>query len=76
MRSRTFACLALVCALIAGGLLTQPVSAGHNDDDHSDNFKQLALKPIKVDKGVFAQGSDLAFKGNLLYAGTFEGLGI
>ena len=65
-----------ILLLAAVVMATVPAQAGHNDDDHSDNFKQLALKPIKVDKGVFAQGSDLAFKGNLLYAGTFEGLGI
>jgi len=73
MRSRFVAMMALL-ALTAGLLGVVPAQAGHNpDDDHSKNFKQLARKPIKIDKGVFAQGSDLAFKGRLVIAGTYQG---
>lgn len=74
MRSRPIAIVLTAFLLVAA--VAAGASAGHSDDDHSDNFVQKALKPIKVDKGVFAQGSDLAFKGNLLYAGSFEGLGV
>ena len=59
---------------IAFGLV--PAQAGHNDDDHSKNFKQLALEKIVMGKDTFAQGSDLAFKGNLVIAGTYQGTGI
>ena len=73
MRSR-FAGTMLVLALVAGLLGGVPAQAGHNDeDDHSENFKQLTRKPIEIDKDLFAQGSDLAFKGRLVIAGTFQG---
>lgn len=76
MRSRTPIRIAIAALLIASGALAAPAGAGHNDDDHSDNFVQKARVPIKIAKDVFAQGSDLAFKGNLLIAGSFEGLGV
>ena len=60
-------------AALAGLLGIIPAQAGHNDDLHSDNIKMLTRKPIKIDKGVFGQGSDLAFKGNRIYAGSYQG---
>lgn len=66
----------LIAVMLVAAGVAPANQLSHNDDDHSDNFVQKARVPIKIDKGVFAQGSDLAFKGNLLYAGTFEGLGI
>ena len=50
-----------------------PVRAGHNEDEHSKNFTQLAVEPIVIDKDAHAQGSDLAFKGDLVIAGTYQG---
>jgi LVIVD repeat len=68
-------------ALLAGTATT--AGAGHNDDDHSKNIKQLANVPIVIQKDdpktketneeVLAQGSDLAFRGDLLFAGSYEG---
>ncbi len=75
MRLRTIASLITVVLLVGTGLSAAPAGAGHNDDDHSDNFKELARKPIVIDEGVLAEGSDLAFKGNLVIAGSFQGLG-
>ncbi len=45
-------------------------------DFHSANFQKLNRVPIEIGEGEFAQGSDLAFKGNLLVAGTYEGIGL
>ena len=75
MRSRFLAALLAACVLVIGGAV-QATQLSHDDADHSDNFVQKKRVPIKIDKGVFAQGSDLAFKGRLLYAGSFEGLGV
>lgn len=67
--------LTAVAAAVAllGGLGIIPAQAGHNDDDHTENFKQLALEQIKVSKDINGQGSDLAFKNDLLIAGTYQG---
>ncbi len=73
-RLRVFA-LGATVALLAG-LATVPVQAGHNDDDHSKNFVQRVRKPIKIEKDLLAQGSDLAFKGRLVIAGSYQGLAI
>lgn len=72
MRSRIAAMIALL-ALGAGSLGMIPAQAAHNADIHSDNAKRLTRKPLKIKKGLFAQGSDLAFKGNRVYAGTYQG---
>lgn len=66
----------LLPALIAGLLGVVPAQAGHNEDIHSDNVKQLTRKPIKIDKDLTAQGSDLTFKGNRMYAGSYQGTGL
>lgn len=80
MRRASFASVLLsvllVVGLVSGGIVAV-ATAGHNDDDeHSENFKQLARKPIKIEKDVFAEGSDLAFSGNKVIAGSFQGLGV
>lgn len=68
--------LALSMALVAGVMGAVPSSAGHSEDVHTDNFKQLALSPIRISDELNASGSDLAFKGKLVIAGTYEGTGI
>jgi hypothetical protein len=71
--------LALALGLVAGMLGAVPSSArlaNHNEDDHSDNFKQKSLTPIVIDKELHAQGTDLAFKGKLVIAGSYQGTGI
>lgn len=67
--------IAVVAAagLVAGLLGSIPAVAGHNANDHSKNVIELARKPIKISKGLFAEGSDLAFQRNLLVAGTYQG---
>jgi hypothetical protein len=45
-------------------------------DFHSANFHKLGRTPIAMGGGQFASGSDLAFKGNLLIAGAYEGVGL
>ena len=57
-------------ALVVGVL---PAQAGHNEDEHSKNFEQLAVEKIEIDKDAYAQGSDLAFKDDLVIAGTYQG---
>lgn len=69
--------LAVVTAagLIAGSMLWSAARAKQDEDDHSDNFKQKTRLPIVIDKKseLHAQGSDLAFKGKFLYAGSYQG---
>ena len=60
-------------ALLGGLLGSIPASAGHDESVHSDNVKLITQKAIKIDKDIFAQGSDLAFQGRLIVAGTYEG---
>ncbi|MDQ3957577.1 MAG: hypothetical protein M3273_04560, partial [Actinomycetota bacterium] len=58
-------------------LLTVPgAAARQNEDLHSDNIKQLNQVPIQIDEEVFAQGSDMAFRGDLLVAGSYEGMAL
>jgi hypothetical protein len=68
-RISVMAALAVLTGLLGG----VPVEAGHNDDIHSKNVKLVKRKPIVIDKDLFAQGSDLAFKGNRIYAGSYQG---
>jgi hypothetical protein len=72
MRPR-LAGFAAALALVAGSIGMIPAQAGHNEDIHSDNVKQLARKPLKIEKDLFAQGSDLAFNGSKVYAGSYQG---
>ena len=76
MRSRKLKALTIAVAMLVGLLAGIPAQAGHNEDDHTKNFKQLAQAPIKVAKDLNAQGSDLAFKDDLVIAGSFQGTGI
>ena len=63
--------VALAIALVAPG-----AAARQNEDLHSDNIKQLAQAPIKIDDGVFGEASDMAFRGNLLVAGSYQGMAL
>jgi hypothetical protein len=67
-------------ALLAGLLSSAPVGAAmeeseqpRQEDPQSDNIKQLAKVPIRVPgEDQLAEGSDLAFQGNTLVAGSFS----
>ena len=68
-----------VCAtaILATALGSVPAVATHNEDSHR-NAKKLIRRPIEIDSrrpdaGVRARGSDLAFQGRLMVAGTYEG---
>src|SRR3954452_17460211 len=68
-------------ALILSALLLIPIGAGgaagaSDQDDHSDNIKQLAQVPMKMGGNALAEGSDLAFRGNLVFAGSYQGMAI
>jgi len=67
---RNVVVVATALVMVMGGLSAR---AGHNDDQHSKNFKQLALEKIVIDEDAYAQGSDLAFKDDLVIAGTYQG---
>ena len=69
-----FKITALVAAIaLFGGMLgTIPAQAGHDDDIHSDNVQLLKRKPIKAGE-TNALGSDLAFHGSRIYAGSYQG---
>ena len=59
---------------LAGVLLAAlPAGAGHDDSLHSDNIKQIARGPIQVPGGEVADGSDLAFEGKTIVAGSYSG---
>ena len=73
MRISRLKAATLALAMVAGLIAGVPAQAGHNEDIHSDNVKQLARKPLKIEKDLFAQGSDLAFQGKRVYAGTYQG---
>ncbi|HEV3472329.1 MAG TPA: hypothetical protein VG408_03875 [Actinomycetota bacterium] len=62
---------------LATALLVLPTAVGARptvQDPHSDNIKQIARGPIRLpgDAGV-ADGSDLAFQGDLIVAGSYSG---
>ena len=68
-RTSVLACVAVLFVL--------PVSVGAwpaPEDVHSDNIKQIARGPLRIpgDAGV-ADGSDLAFQGDLIVAGSYSG---
>jgi hypothetical protein len=64
----------LVALAAALSLLTAfPVSAGHDESLHSDNIEEIARSPIKLPGGEIADGSDLAFEGDLIVAGSYSG---
>ena len=54
-------------------LMALPVAAGHDQSLHSDNIKEIARGPIKVPGGDLADGSDLAFEGDVIVAGSYSG---
>ena len=45
-------------------------------DFHTENFRKLGRSDITTPAGVKAQGSDLAFRGRLMIAGTYQGTAI
>jgi hypothetical protein len=45
-------------------------------DFHTENFRKLDRSEITTPAGVKAQGSDLAFQGRLMIAGTYQGTAI
>jgi hypothetical protein len=77
-RTRAFVSVVATLALIAGSLIATSAHASKRaeGDEHTKNFKQKALVPISVDKDVHGQGSDLAFKGKLVIAGSYQGTAI
>lgn len=50
--------------------------AGTDGDIHSRGFRKLDQRPVRIRKGRVAEGSDLAFQGRLMVAGTYNGIGI
>lgn len=71
------AALSLVASLAGGPARAQGGRAQAGpDDEHSANMTQLAQVPIDMGEGKLAQGSDLAFSGNLIIAGSYQGMAI
>jgi hypothetical protein len=66
----------LLAAMLVGAFAGVPARAAGPDDEHSANMTQLAEAPIHMDGEELAQGSDLAFKGNLVIAGSYQGMAI
>jgi hypothetical protein len=59
--------------LVAIGAFPAAVGAPGPDDVKSSNIKQLVNVPIEAGGGAEADGSDMAFQGNLLVAGSYSG---
>lgn len=68
-RASRVASVVALC-LLAGAV---PGSAAGPDDLHSDNIREIARAPIAVGGDQFADGSDMAFQGNLLVEGSYSG---
>jgi len=62
-------------AMVAGVVVAATPATGAKapEDKHSDNIKEIARGPIEVPGGTDADGSDLAFEGNLIVAGSYSG---
>jgi hypothetical protein len=75
MRFRRVLVLATVVALLAGLTSISSGETARKADDRTKNLRQLAQEPIEIGKDILASGSDLAFKGNLIAAGAYEGTG-
>lgn len=63
---------------IPGSQGTAPLSsrAGGKEDLASPGFRKVDQDPIVVRKEEIAEGSDLAFRGKLMIAGSYDGIGI
>jgi hypothetical protein len=59
----------VVALLVVAGT----AGAGGPDDLHSKNIEQIGRGPIKIPGGGMADGSDLAFQGDLIVAGSYSG---
>ena len=71
MRFRGIAAASIAVLALAGPAGAVALQA---ESPHSDNIEEIARGPIKVsDGGEIADGSDLAFQGNLIVAGSYSG---
>ncbi len=62
---------------IPGSQETAPITqAGGSEDLKSPGFRRLDQDPVVIKKNQVAEGSDLAFRGRLLIAGAYEGIGL
>jgi hypothetical protein len=62
---------------IPGSQETAPITrAGGSDDIHSAKLRLLDQHPVVIRGDEIAEGSDLAFTGNLMVAGAYEGIGL
>ncbi len=69
MRTRRWTIIALTALVAAAG----QAQAGVAESPHSKNIKEIARGPIQVPGGEVADGSDLAFQGDLIVAGSYSG---
>lgn len=58
-----------------GAGLARGAADDPSDDIHSENFRKLGRTEIAKPDGTKAQGSDLAFRGRLMVAGSYDGTG-
>lgn len=68
--------LKAIGAIVVLLLLVPPAAGAGVDDAASDNIRELVNAPIKVPGGEVADGSDMAFKDDLLIAGSYSGTAI
>lgn len=67
---------AIASSAVVLGLFGGSAPAAAPDDLRSDNIKEIARAPIQISKDEVADGSDLAFEGDLIVAGSYSGTAI
>src|SRR5688500_2217224 len=72
---RATALLALA-VLACGSVASARPAASAGPDEHSKNIEQLVQAPAKISKKLDAEGSDLAFQGDLVIEGTYQGMAL
>ena len=69
MKKRILIVFALAASMLGSA---GPASAGHNQDQHSDNMSLVSATP----NATGGTNSDLAFWGDRAYAGNYDGFRI
>ena len=66
-----------VAVFLAVAVISSPaLGAGEMATDRTKNLRRVEQVPIEMGTDQLAQGSDLAFRGNLVVAGAYEGAGL
>ncbi|HET7482504.1 MAG TPA: hypothetical protein VFK89_06535, partial [Actinomycetota bacterium] len=72
------AALALLVSVLMALMPSMSAAAGSGaeEGEHSKNIVELAHMPLNIVKGQSVTGTDFAFQGNLVVAGSYQGIGL